>query len=239
MDNKHDPACLPKEILDIAWSNTSEERLKEAYKVWADTYDKWANGAQQDSSPGYVGHIRCAEIFNTAASELYGDIEKKNLKLLDLGCGTGLLGQVLKEKYGFDNMVGLDLSEEMLAKSREKGVYKRLICSYVTNERVTDIENAEFDGVLAAGVFTPGQIKPTVLDEILRWIKPGGIICFTCRSDAYESEEYSYKDKFESLEIQRRWESISNSESDYYGDHPPPERRSLRARLLVYRILPF
>lgn len=134
---------------------------------------KWANGAQQDSSPGYVGHIRCAEIFNTAASELYGDIEKKNLKLLDLGCGTGLLGQVLKEKYGFDNMVGLDLSEEMLAKSREKGVYKRLICSYVTNERVADIENAEFDGVLAAGVFTPGQIKPTVFDEILRWIKPG------------------------------------------------------------------
>lgn len=40
MDGKHDPACLPKEILDITWSNTSEERLKEAYKVWADTYDK-------------------------------------------------------------------------------------------------------------------------------------------------------------------------------------------------------
>ena len=40
MDNKHDPACLPKEILDITWSNTSEERLREAYKVWADTYDK-------------------------------------------------------------------------------------------------------------------------------------------------------------------------------------------------------
>ena len=35
MDGKHDPACLPKEILDITWSNTSEERLKEAYKVWA------------------------------------------------------------------------------------------------------------------------------------------------------------------------------------------------------------
>ena len=67
----------------------------------------------------------------------------------------------------------------------------------------------------------------------------GGIICFTCRSDAYESEEYSYKDKFESLEIQERWESISKSDSDYYGDQTHPERRSLRARMLVYRILPF
>ena len=64
-----------------------------------------------------------------------------------------------------------------------------------------------------------------------------GIICFTCRSDACESEEYSYKDKFESLEIQRRWELISNSDSDNYGDQPHPERRSLRARMLVYRIL--
>ena len=82
--------------------------------------------------------------------------------MLDLGCGTGLLGQILEEKYGFENMVGLDLSEEMLAKAREKGIYKRLICSYVTNERVADIQNAEYDGVLAAGVFTPRQIKPTV-----------------------------------------------------------------------------
>ena len=92
---------------------------------------------------------------------------------MDLGCGTGLLAQILKDKYGFENIVGLDLSEEMLAKAREKGVYKRLICSYVTNEKLTEIENAEFDGVLASGVFVPGQIKPTAFEEILRWIKPG------------------------------------------------------------------
>ena len=38
--DKSDPACYPKEILDISWWNTSEERLKEAYKIWANTYDK-------------------------------------------------------------------------------------------------------------------------------------------------------------------------------------------------------
>ena len=92
---------------------------------------------------------------------------------MDLGCGTGLLAQILKDKYGFEHMVGLDLSEEMLAKAREKGVYKRLICSYVTNERLAEIQNAEFGGVLASGVFVPGLIKPNAFDEILRWIKPG------------------------------------------------------------------
>lgn len=62
----------------------------------------------------------------------------------------------MKEKYGFDNMVGLDLFEEMLVKFREKGVYKCLICLYIINERVVDIENVEFDGVLVVGVFIFG-----------------------------------------------------------------------------------
>lgn len=108
-------------------------------------------------------------------SEIYGDTDKKNLKLLDLGCGTGLVGEILKEKYGFDNLVGLDVSEDMLEKAKEKGIYKKLICSYVTNvnERVADIENTEFDGVLASAVITPGQIRPPAFDEILRWIRPG------------------------------------------------------------------
>ena len=133
---------------------------------------QWALGSQE-TSPGYVGHLRCADAFNAAATEIYGDEDKKNLKLLDFGCGTGLLGQVLKEKFGFNNLVGLDVSEDMLEKAKQKAIYNKLICSYVTNERIGDIENGEFDGAGSAGTVTPGQIKPHAFDEILRWIKPG------------------------------------------------------------------
>ena len=90
-----------------------------------------------------------------------------------MGCGTGLLGQTLKETFGFGNLVGLDASENMLEKAKEKGVYNKLICSFVSNAGVPDIENAEFEGVLASGVIGAGLIKPDVFDEILRWIKPG------------------------------------------------------------------
>lgn len=38
--NESDPARYPKEIHDITWWNTSEEILKEGYKIWANTYDK-------------------------------------------------------------------------------------------------------------------------------------------------------------------------------------------------------
>ena len=30
----------PQEILDLSWSNTSEEQVKKAYKIWADDYEK-------------------------------------------------------------------------------------------------------------------------------------------------------------------------------------------------------
>lgn len=38
--NKSDRALFPKEVLDITSWNTSEERLKEAYKIFSNTYDE-------------------------------------------------------------------------------------------------------------------------------------------------------------------------------------------------------
>lgn len=39
-----------------------------------------------------------------------------------MGCGTGLVGQYLKEK-GFFNVTGVDASKGMLEKAHEKRVY--------------------------------------------------------------------------------------------------------------------
>lgn len=44
---------------------------------------------------------------------------------LDIGCGTGLMGPLLREHVG--SLRGVDLSEKMIAKAREKGVYDELV----------------------------------------------------------------------------------------------------------------
>ena len=44
---------------------------------------------------------------------------------LDLGCGTGLMGPLLRECVG--SLRGVDLSEKMIAKAREKGLYDELV----------------------------------------------------------------------------------------------------------------
>ena len=46
-------------------------------------------------------------------------------KVLDLGCGTGLVGQAFKmDKNSF---IGVDISQKMLDKAALKGVYANLI----------------------------------------------------------------------------------------------------------------
>jgi predicted TPR repeat methyltransferase len=44
---------------------------------------------------------------------------------LDLGCGTGLMGEALRDRI--DHLTGVDLSGAMIGKARERGVYDQLI----------------------------------------------------------------------------------------------------------------
>ena len=90
-----------------------------------------------------------------------------------MGCGTGLSGQILKEKYGYDNLVGLDVSEHMLNIVRQKNIYKSLISAFVTTEKIEEMQDGEYDAVNASGVITAGLVRPSAFDEIIRSIKPG------------------------------------------------------------------
>ncbi|MFK5950364.1 MAG: tetratricopeptide repeat protein [Methylococcales bacterium] len=69
--------------------------------------------------------------------------------LLDLGCGTGLCGDIFHDMY--EHLTGIDLSEKMTAKANEKNVYDELHVEDIlkfTNESPT-----YYDLVIAADVF--------------------------------------------------------------------------------------
>ncbi|KAM7437544.1 Methyltransferase domain [Porites harrisoni] len=233
MAENGDAACFyPQEALDLNLNNTSKERIQKVYKVWSVCYDKWVFEGSAPGSPGYLAHSSCGEGFFNAAKDLYGE-SKKDLKILDLGCGTGLSGQVLKEKYGYDNLVGLDVSEDMLTIARQRNIYKTLISAFVTTEKIEEIQDGEYDAVISAGVITTGLVRSSAFDEIIRWIKPGGIMCFTC--PVFDREEDGYKAKCESLKEEGKWTLHTNKEADYYGDKPPRGRGYKTCRLLVYK----
>ena len=46
-------------------------------------------------------------------------------EIIDLGCGTGLIGQALKKRR--NRLTGVDISSAMLEQAGKKGVYDKLV----------------------------------------------------------------------------------------------------------------
>jgi predicted TPR repeat methyltransferase len=68
----------------------------------------------------YIGPVVAAEQLSKKLTE-FG--YKNDVSILDLGCGTGLVGEQL-HNLGYQNIHGLDLSQELLNVAHEKGIYR-------------------------------------------------------------------------------------------------------------------
>src|SRR3954451_21200662 len=88
------------------------EDLIRAYAGWAECYD-------QDT---LSLDLRGPEIVAAMAARHLRD---RASPILDAGAGTGRVGELLAI-LGYDHLVSLDLSEAMLARARERGVYREL-----------------------------------------------------------------------------------------------------------------
>lgn len=94
---------------------------------------------------------------------------------LDLGCGTGLMGERLRPVAG--RLDGIDLSAAMLAKAEAKGIYDTLTAGDILN---ATLESAgAYDLATAADVLIyVGDLAP-VFASVARRLRAGGLFAFT------------------------------------------------------------
>lgn len=93
----------------------------------------------------------------------------------DLGCGTGLAGELVRARTA--RLVGIDLSPRMLERADRKQVYDSLICGDL--EQVLDGPGEAPDLVLASDVFIYiGDVEPTI-ERLARRMVPGGVFAFS------------------------------------------------------------
>jgi len=109
----------------------------------------------------------------------------KDSRIYDAGCGTGLIGQLLKQA-GYANLDGADFSAEMLEKAKATSAYQSLALSDYSKP-VPELADRSYDGVISVGVYCAG-FREHFLNEMLRIMKPGGALVFTARSHFYEGE---------------------------------------------------
>ena len=104
-------------------------------------------------------------------------IQGKPQRILDLGCGTGTTTLMLKRRFPEAEVVGLDLSPQMLVVCDRKAKDANLdIIFRQGNAMETGLEAESFDVVCATLLFheTPTPVAQTILQESLRLLKPDG-----------------------------------------------------------------
>ena len=158
---KNTKNMIPAIYKTLHVSNLDE--LKDLYKNWKDYENDVINLA------GYVGHIVTTEA-------LLRYLKNKKSKILDAGCGTGLVGQILHKK-NYKNLVGVDFSQEMIDRAHKKNVYQSLSLCDLTEK--LEFEDGSFDAIICAGTFTCGHVGPETLNEMARITKNEGYICLS------------------------------------------------------------
>ena len=150
--------------LDAVYAATTGAEIARTYDAWAATYDA------EMATLGYRHPTICLALL---ARHL-----PPGGPVLDAGAGTGLIGEWLR-LAGYAPVEGVDLSPGMLAVAAAKGAYDRLEQGDLTGR--LPFEDARFAGCVCSGVFTTGHVGPEGLDELLRVVRPGGVLVFSVK----------------------------------------------------------
>ena len=135
-------------------------------------------------------------------------------KIGDVGAGTGLVGQLLKEDYGYTNIVAMDISPGMLEEAKKKGAYNDFILCDLNEENLEKYYK-QFDHAISIGCFVLGNLKPIALDKIASFVKTDGLVCISFREKNLSSDHLGYKQKLEEMEEKGVWKEISRVADTY------------------------
>ena len=166
----------------------NDTKLKQVYREWASAYDY-----DNDHKLGTVSQPKSVKL-------LLSQVKDKAVKIIDIGCGTGLVGKHLKAQ-GFYNFDGLDISDEMLQIARQRGYQK--LYSGSLNKKLPIADNS-YDCVMCIEDIRPSMPGRT---------KPGGFLCFTINEGVFR--KYEFEETIKEFEINFKWSVISLFKDDY------------------------
>ena len=148
------------------------------------------------SPPGYVRHLfdqfsrhydrqmveelaYCAPAILRRLADLLG-CAPAPVEILDLGCGTGLAGEIFKPLAR--RLDGIDLSPQMIAEAKRKRIYDKL--TVVDLETFLAMRGRNYDLLLAADVLVYVGDLATVFRGAKRRLRPGGWFLFTAETNS-------------------------------------------------------
>lgn len=136
-----------------------KDLMEKAYARWAPVYD-----------------VLCGPVFVTGRRAAARAARNVGGRILEIGVGTGLS---FDDYDASTEIVGIDISEPMIARARERarsGRYPFVKELRVMDAHVLDYSDASFDCVVGQFVITLVEEPERVLSECARVVRPGGQI---------------------------------------------------------------
>lgn len=162
-----------------------DETIVKAFDSWAETYD--SEVIPKLIIRGYSYEQLAQKIID------YANLSK-DMDVLELGTGTGLLGEQVYKHCGA-NISGVDISKKMLQHAAERNFYSRLDNC---NASQLPHENCKFNALYTAFMFHSLYDQISCLNEMKRVLKNDGVIIlidlFPCNKEIWQdSKEHSNK----------------------------------------------
>ena len=131
---------------------------------------------------GYRAPALIAEALSAVASD------RRFASALDLGCGTGLMGEASRGRV--DRLAGVDLSAAMIAKARDRGIYDRLVVGDAATMLGREPPGSADLIVAADALVYIGDLAP-LFAAVARGLTSHGLFAFsveTCEGDGFKLE---------------------------------------------------
>ncbi|XP_038078462.1 methyltransferase-like protein 27 isoform X2 [Patiria miniata] len=185
------------------------EQMLEYYENWADSYDKDLKSSDYEA-PGI-----CAEALGKVLSD-------KSAPIVDCAAGTGIVGEELRT-VGFKNVDAVDYSQQSLDISASKGVYRRLICNKFDENKIEEIKDDSYSGLICVGALGMNHITQSAFPEWNRIVQKGGFMVFTLSRVEYDDDVPDHRlvigNGIQELLNKGTWELIEKTAIPYHSGY--------------------
>lgn len=215
-ENKHKRHPKVAQALKL---DGNKQAIKNFYAHWASDYD------DDTSDLRYTACELAYRLFISLPKSdfLHVDIHDKSIRIMDVGCGTGLMGRTLYQN-GYATIDGCDLSLEMTQEAAKLNIYDNLTSNININKSINPDWKNSYDCCFSVGVFTPGHFEPTALNQIIDMTKPGGLIVLSTRLAYYETSDYQqvsdqleHEKKVKLLKVEKNQPYTNDSTAHYWA----------------------
>ena len=151
------------------------------FDLWSNNYDTQVEISDEENVYPFAGYKK-------VLSTVYEKVRKQNPKnILDIGFGTGILAKKLYDD-GY-NIYGIDFSNEMLKKAKQKMPNAELLQFDFTDGLPKEFEQKQFDVILSTYAIhhIDDEAKKLYILKLLKSLNPKGILIFG--DVAFETEK--------------------------------------------------